>query len=100
MEGSFAYSPIVDAEDEDNHLLRGFTARSDTDGDAFIWAFKSRYNFWPRWYLGLNFDYTKIDTDGSSRTVFTGPDALYNHSIGIELHSSQTQATFEVGYDF
>ncbi len=100
MEGSFAYSPIVEAEDEDNHLLRGFTARSDTDGNAFIWVLKSRYNFWPHWFMGLNFDYTKIDTDGSSRTVFTGPDALYNHRIGIELESSQTQATFEVGYEF
>jgi len=100
MEGSFAYSPIVNAEDEDNHLLRGKTNKSDTDGDAFIWTFKSRYNFWPHWFLGLNFDYTKIDTDGTSRATFTGPDAIYNHDIGIELHSTQTQATFEVGYDF
>ena len=100
MEASAAYSPIADAEDEDNHLLRGKTNRSDTDGDAWIWAFYARYNFMPQWFLGLNFDYTTISTDGDSRATFTGADAVYNHVIDIELDSTQTSTTFEVGYEF
>lgn len=100
LEGSFAYSPIVRAEDEDNHLLRGFTARSTTDGDAFIVLLKSRYNVSPQWFVGLNFNYTTINADGTTRVEYPGSASLYNYSMDVELTSQQLQSTFEIGYRF
>lgn len=97
VEVSLGYSPIVDAEDEDHHLLRSKVNKSDCDGDAILLSLEGRYDLPKNWFLALGVDYTRIDTDGRSKAFFSG---IYDHTIDIVIESEQVFYGLNIGYAF
>jgi hypothetical protein len=97
VEMSLGYSPIVNVEDEDQHLLRSKVNKGDCDGTAILFSLEGRYDFPKNWFLTLGFDYVNIDTDGKSDAFFYG---VYDHTIDLEIESNQVFAGLTVGYAF
>ena len=97
VEASLGYSSIVDAEDEDVHILRAMVSEADCDGDAILLFLKVRYDSSKNWFVMAEFDYTKIEVDGKSITYVGGE---YNNTIDQEINSKQIFAVLSVGYAF
>ncbi len=97
VEMSLGYSPIVDVEDEDHHLLRSKVNKGDCDGDAILLSLEGRYDLPKNWFLTLGVDYTKIDADGTSKAYFSG---VYDHTIDLEIESEQISYALNIGYAF
>ncbi|MBU0946848.1 MAG: TonB-dependent receptor [Proteobacteria bacterium] len=99
LSGSFAYSPWVDAEDEDHHLARVpvKVSQGDMDGDAYMIAVSGTYNFVSSWFLEGGLHYTRIDVDGKqTQSAYGVPYA----TIDVESESTQTSGYLKVGYRF
>jgi outer membrane protease len=96
-EAFLGYSPEVDAEDKDQHLLRNLVSRSDCDGDAWLVSLHGRYNINLSWFVTLQADYIKIDTDGKSTSHEPGEEDI---TIYQEIESTQTFWSISVGYPF
>ena len=97
VETSLGYSPIVEAEDEDVHILRDRVSKADCEGDAILFSLRARFDFSKNWLVMAEFDYTKIEADGTSRTYVGG---AYSHTIDQEITSEQIFAGLSVGYAF
>ncbi len=97
MEGSFAYSPSVTAEDEDHHLLRNRVAIGDMDGDAFMFNVSGTYFFMSSWFVEGGFQYTQIDVDGEMAIYSNGFHILTERE---ESESTQTSGYVTLGYRF
>lgn len=99
--GSFAYSPIVQAEDSDHHLLREFggkRASGDMDGTAYLVEVSGRYLITPAFFVEAIFNYLHIEVDGNQ---------YQEYGIGVpigtfrqEAESTQTSAYVTLGYSF
>jgi len=97
VEASLGYSSIVDAKDEDVHILRAMVSEADCDGDAILFSFKARFDPSRNWFVMAEFDYTKIEVDGKSITYVGGE---YSNTIDQEIKSKQIFAVLSVGYAF
>lgn len=97
VEMSLGYSPTVNVEDEDHHLLRSMVSKGDCDGDAILLSLEGQYDFLKHWFLTLHVDYTRIDTDGKSETYVEG---VYDHTIDQETESEQIFYALNIGYAF
>ena len=97
VETSLGYSSIVDAEDEDVHILRAKVSEADCDGDAILLSLRARFDPSMNWFVMAEFDYTKIEVDGTSMSYIGG---VYTHTIDQEIKSEQIFAGFSVGYAF
>ncbi len=98
LEGSFAYSPLVTAEDEDHHLLRnGRVAKGDMEGDAYMLNVSGTYNFLPAWFIEGGVNYTRISVDGNMDISIHGYYILTERE---ESESTQTSGYLTVGYRF
>ncbi len=90
----FGYAPYATAKDEDHHLLRSLTTKSDCDGDAILFSLTGDYRLLNRWGLGLSYDYTKMDTKGHEKQYQDGEySATVDHknfttlqTFGVRLH--------------
>ncbi|HBG21322.1 MAG TPA: hypothetical protein DDY32_19155 [Desulfobulbaceae bacterium] len=101
MAGSFSYSPFVEAEDTDNHLLRengGKIADGDMDGDAYMFDISGKYNITPVVYVKAGFQYVKIEVDGTQTQVYG--NGLPLGTVAQESESSQASGFVLVGFDF
>jgi outer membrane protease len=101
FEGSLAYSPIVEAEDTDHHLLReygGKISNGDMDGDAFMLDITGRYSFTPSIYMEAGFQFMKIEVDGDQTQEYGWGIPL--GTIDEESESTQTSGFLSVGYMF
>lgn len=101
LAGSFAFSPFVEAEDTDNHLLRengGKISDGDMDGDAFMFEFSGKYNFTPVIYVKAGFQYVKIEVDGTQTQVYGTGQPI--GTVAEESESSQTSGYALLGFDF
>jgi outer membrane protease len=99
--GSVGYSPIVEVEDIDRHLLReygGFTNEGDLDGTAFMFDISARYAFTSSLFMEGGFQLTKIEADGE--TVSTYGWGIPRSTITEEIDSTQTSGFLSVGYRF
>ena len=97
VETSLGYSSIVDAEDEDVHILRDRVSEADCEGDAILFSLRARFDFSKNWLVMAEFDYTKIEVDGTSKTYEGG---AYSHTIDQEITSEQIFAGLSIGYAF
>jgi outer membrane protease len=97
VETTLGYSPLVNAKDEDHHILRSKVNKGDCDGDAIFFSLKGQYDFLKNWFLTLGFEYMKIETEGESDAYFYG---VYDHTIDEEIFSEQKVIAFTVGYVF
>lgn len=97
--GSFAYSPWVNAEDEDHHLARipVRVAKGDMDGYAYMVDVSGTYNFLTSWFLEAGFHYTKINVDGNQNVSSGGIPVLTEYA---ESESTQTSGYLNIGYRF
>ncbi len=102
VSGSFAYSPFVQAEDTDYHLLREFGGKKSTgdmDGTAYLVDITGRYLFASGVFLQAGFQYCAIEADGDQTQEY--------HMIGVplgtikqEVESRQTSGYLSIGYRF
>lgn len=98
---SFAYSPWVTAEDEDNHLLRendGKISTGDLDGDAFMVNVAMNHHITPILFLEYGASYTAINTDGTQHQIHGTGEVLGD--IEQTLESSQLAGFVKVGLSF
>lgn len=101
FEGSIAYSPLVEAEDTDRHLLREFGGKisdGDMDGDAFMLEVSGEYSFTPALYMELGLQYAKIEVDGSQTQKYGWGIPI--GTVSEESESSQTSGFLALGYRF
>lgn len=101
MAGSFSFSPFVEAEDTDNHLLRengGKISDGDMDGDAIMFDLSGKFNFTPSVYVKAGFQYLKIEVDGTQTQVYATGQPI--GTVAQESESSQTTGFVLVGFDF
>ena len=97
VELSLGYSPIVNVEDEDQHLLRSKVNEGDCDGTALLCSLEGRYDFTKNWFITLALDYRNIKTDGRSEASFFG---VYDHTIDSKIESKQVYTALMAGYAF
>lgn len=95
--GSIAYSPFVDAEDLDDHILRDKISEGDMEGSALMVNISGKYSFAPNMFLEGGLNYTKIDVDGTQTQSFSG---VPYYLVAQESESSQTSGYLKVGYKF
>ena len=98
LDGSFAWSPIVKAKDEDHHLLVGKSMTGDMDGNAYMINLSAKYNFTPSWFLKGGFYYTRIDVDGEQYQIYDNGVPI--GTVAQKSESTQTSGYFTVGYTF
>lgn len=101
LDGSFAWSPLVNAKDEDNHLLRengGKTCKGNMDGNAYMANLSARYNISSAWFLksGVNFVY--IDVDGNQYQVYG--NGMQIGTVRETSQSTQISGHLSLGYAF
>ncbi|MEZ4600490.1 MAG: omptin family outer membrane protease [Syntrophotaleaceae bacterium] len=94
-----AYAPFVDFKDEDHHLLRGLSYYSDHDweGDAWFVRLKGRYDFHPRWFIVVDAEAMRIESEGRSHAYLAG---TWSHTIDNRVESEQYSAYLSIGCDF
>jgi len=98
VEVSLGYSPIVDAEDEDHHLLRSKVYKTNYDhGNAILLSLQGRYEIATHWFFALQFDYTKIEAEGKSDGYTNG---VWSETIDQETESEQIFYALNIGYAF
>ncbi|NJL60262.1 MAG: omptin family outer membrane protease [Desulfobacteraceae bacterium] len=97
IETSLRYAPMVWAKDRDNHVARQRYSVGDCEGTAWFWSLIARYDFPSRWFMVFEFDYSRITTDGDSKTYSEG---VWSHTIDDEIESTQTYFTLTAGYRF
>jgi outer membrane protease len=95
--GSFGFSPLVDAQDEDHHLLRDKVSKGDMDGNAYMFDVSGTYDFLSSWFVEAGFHYTKIDVDGDQNLSFSG---IPTYVVYEESESTQTSGYLTIGYKF
>lgn len=101
LTGSFSYSPFVDAEDTDNHLLREFGGKintGDMDGDAYMFDVSGKYLFTSALFLEAGFHYLRIEVDGTQNQVYGWGFPL--GTVAEEAESTQTSGYLSIGYKF
>ncbi len=101
LAGSVSYSPIVNAEDTDNHLLREFGGKissGDMDGNAYMFDFSGKYMFTPALFLEAGVEYLNIEVDGTQSQVFGLGFPL--GKVAEEAESTQTSGYVSIGYKF
>ena len=95
--GSFGFSPVVDAQDEDHHLLRDKISKGDMDGNAYMIDVSGTYDFLSSWFVKAGFHYTKIDVDGDQdQSGFDIPLTV----VYVESESAQTSGYLTIGCKF
>lgn len=68
------YSPFVQVEDRDDHILRGKISKAECDGDAYLVSLAGNYKFDILWSFELRYDYLTIDTEGTQKQVIEEED--------------------------
>lgn len=96
--GSFAFSPIVEAEDTDRHLLRDKISTGDMDGNAFMVEFSGKYMFTPALFVEAGFQFVKIDVDGTQTQAFG--NGVQIATVAEESESSQASGFLALGFQF
>jgi outer membrane protease len=94
---NFGYAPVVNVEDEDHHLLRDKVNKGEGDGTGSFVSVEGQYTFRKNWFVALEADYTKIETEGKSKSFV---EDEYDHTIDEKIESEQTSVTLSIGYSF
>jgi hypothetical protein len=101
LEGAIGYSPLVQATDRDDHLLRFKLSEGSGNGSAWLFDLALRLQWTRHWFAALGVSGLFIDTSGTQEQRFyAGELAGYQATIEQTITSSQTSGTLEVGYSF
>jgi outer membrane protease len=95
LDAVFGYSPYTTVNDEDRHLLRSVTSKSDCEGNAVLLSVSGQYRFGGRWSLGLAYDYTAVDTEGEEKQYVDGQySATIEQKNFSDLHAVELTLGF------
>ncbi len=101
LEAALGYSPLVQASDRDDHLLRFKLNEGSGSGSAWLFDLKLRLQATKHWFAAVGVSGLFIDTSGTQKQVFYGGDDVgLRITIDQKLTSSQTCGALEVGYSF
>lgn len=105
MESNISYSPLVKAEDVDQHLLREKVNKGDLDGYSWMFNIKGKYDFTEHWFMTASYDFKKMKTDGTMSAEFSETylylyGVIPNHTVYEELESTQHALALNMGYSF
>ncbi|MDO9043359.1 MAG: omptin family outer membrane protease [Desulfocapsaceae bacterium] len=105
VESNISYSPLVDAKDVDQHLLREKVNRGDLDGSAWMFNIKGKYDFNEHWFMAASYDFKRMETDGTMSAEFSNTylyvyGVIPNHTVYEELESTQHALALNMGYSF
>lgn len=100
----YQYSPFVNAEDEDKHLLRSKVSKGYDNGYMNAARFNCTYDFTKHVFGGLDFSWRQIQTSGYQRQH---QDACAENNyqewwgdIDNEIYSEQIECKLSAGYKF
>ncbi|MBN1637318.1 MAG: omptin family outer membrane protease [Deltaproteobacteria bacterium] len=98
---SLGYSPYVQAEDDDGHLLRRdpgpIFAEGECDGNAYLASLQGKYNFMKHFFMMLDLSYMKINTEGEQDNFV---DGQWVWTTDEEIESEQIYIGLSLGYSF
>jgi len=101
LDGRMLYSPYVDVDDKDDHLLRYKLSKTSADGDAFLMSLHGRYSLRSGWFVDLGMEYGSIDTDGIQHQEFyAGTYAGTTYDVHNDISSEYGMATLSLGKNF
>jgi outer membrane protease len=105
LESKLSYSPLVDAKDVDQHLLREKVNNGDLDGDAWMFDIEGKYHFTDNWFMSASYDFKEMKTDGTMSAEFSSTylyiyGVIPNHTVYEELESTQHSVALNLGYSF
>lgn len=101
LEGAVGYSPLVQAKDRDDHLLRSKLSEGSDKGSAWLFDLKLRLQATEHWFAAVGVSGLFIDTSGTQKQSFyAGEDVGLRMTIDQTITSSQTCGTLEVGFSF
>lgn len=114
LEAKGSLSPRVIAKDHDDHILRNKTGDGDCSGKAFKLGTNLRWIIFEtpnksNWFLGLGFDFMKIDTKGTQKQYWYGDDpaspdeddtGMRVTGIREKIKSNQITIQAQIGYEF
>lgn len=105
LESNISYSPLVNAEDADQHLLREKVNQGDLEGTSWMFNIKGRYGFAEYWFMTISYDFKEMKTAGTMSAEFSDT-SLYiygvipNHTVYEETDSIQHALAVNLGYSF
>ena len=104
---TYQFSPFVNAEDEDQHLLRSKVGKGYSDGYMNVGRFNCTYDFTKHVFAGFDFSYRQIQTTGYQRQhqeqYFDErgiPHQEWWGDIDNDIYSEQIESTISVGFKF
>jgi len=99
---TYQFSPFVNAQDEDKHLLRSKISKGDCDGYMNAGRFNCSYDFTKHIFAGLDFSYRQIQTSGTQRQhqLATEEAVEWWGDIDEDVFSEQIESAISVGYKF
>ena len=105
LESNISYSPLVNAKDVDQHLLREKVNKGDLDGYSWMFNIKGKYDFSEHWFMTASYDFKKMKTDGTMSAEFSNTylyiyGVIPNHTVYEEIDSTQHALALNMGYSF
>ena len=104
LNGRVAYSPWVDVDDKDDHLLRhdyiGLGHKVSTghmQGNLFSIGVDVLYDIMPFLYINAGAEYKDIEAEGESSAAYSD---YWSHTVREEWESKQTTGFAKIGYRF
>ena len=99
---TYQFSPFVNAQDEDKHLLRSKISKGDSDGYMNAGRFNFSYDFTKHIFAGFDFSYRQIMTTGTQKQhqLATAEVPEWWGDIDNEIYSEQIESTLKVGCKF
>lgn len=114
VEAKLCYTSYVEAEDEDDHILRNKISRGDCDGWGLLLGMNAIFEAKSNWTFRVGVDYIKIETDGTQDQYWYAdetwtdefgvpqitPAGTHYTDIDDEIELNQGLLWFRIGYRF
>ena len=105
LASNISYSPWVNAENTDQHLLRYKENKGDLDGYSWMVKLEGQYDINEHWFVTASYDYKKMSVDGTMKAEFADVyqyiyGVVPNHTVWEEIESTQHSWAVNMGYLF
>jgi outer membrane protease len=101
---TYQFSPFVNAQDEDKHLLRSKIGKGNCDGYMNAGRFNCTYDFTKHVFAGFDFNYRQIHTTGTQKQhqdpVEENRYVEWWGDIDEDIYSEQIESAVSVGFKF
>ena len=100
LKANVDFSPVAEASDRDDHVLRTKLSKGSCDGDYLSAGAEVDWAFASSWTAAVNFSYMMIDTDGDQIQYFYGDGGPVVSGIDNKIESEQTYVGMSIAYKF